>query len=167
MVVKKCWIVLALTVMLTGCSAQQTFETVLDALEPVQPQMRQVQLSVPDDASVLAMSAAETQRLYLCEGYTVTVQILSSGDLKSTFEEITGFGPEQLNPIKTQTQETVRYDCVWTAAGEGGDQVGRATVLDDGSYHYAVTVMADASVSGDLTGEWNDLFDSVKLVSTD
>ena len=58
------------------------------------------------------------------------------------------------------------YECVWTGAGEGGDQMCRAMVLDDGRFHYAVTVMAAADDAGDLAKTWQTIFDSVKL-STD
>lgn len=168
MIVKKLWIVLVLAALLTGCSAQQTFETILDGWDqPALGQMQQVQLSLPEEASVLTMQADNADRLYLCDGYTVTVQTLSSGDLARTMQEVTGFHVDQLKPVKTKTQDAERYDCVWIAAGEGGEQVGRAAVLDDGSFHYAVSVMADAAVSGELTNVWNELFSSVKLVSTD
>ena len=56
-----------------------------------------------------------------------------------------------------------RYDCVWTAAGEGEDQVGRACILDDGSFHYVVSVMAGQSRSGELQPVWQDIFDSFRL----
>ncbi len=168
MIVKKLWIVLALAAFLTGCSAQQTFENVLDAWElPVQGQMQQVQVSLPEEASVMTMQAENSDRIYLCDGYTVTVQTFLTGDLQETMQEVTGFDLDQLKLVKTQAQEAERYDCVWTSVGEGGDQVGRAAVLNDGNYHYAVTAMADASVSGELTQVWNDLFSSVSLVSTD
>ena len=157
-----------LALFLTGCSAQQTFETLLDGYDvPALAQMEQVQVSLPEEASVMTMDAGDTGKLYLCDGYTVTVQTMLSGDLQQTLQDTTGFGPAQLKLMETRTQEAVRYDCVWSAAGEGGDQIGRAAVLDDGSYHYVVTAMADASVSGELTKAWNDLFRSIKLVSTD
>lgn len=165
---KRLWIVLVLAVLLTGCSAQQTFETFLDTCDvPALAQIQQLQLSLPEEASVMTMDAGDNGKLYLCDGYTVTVQTLLSGDLQQTLQETTGFLPAQLQMIQTEVGDTMRYDCVWSAAGEGGDQIGRAAILDDGSYHYVVTAMADATSGGDMTQAWNELFGSIKLVSTD
>ena len=168
MIVKKLWILLALTVILSGCSAQQTFENILDGWEmPEEAKMQQVQLTLPDEASVMTMQADNQDRLYLCNGYTVTVQTLPSGDMEETMLEVTGFDIDRLQMVNTRTLEAERVDCVWTSAGEGGDQVCRAVVLDDGNFHYVVTTMADASVSGELTQVWNDLFSSVQLINID
>ena len=52
------------------------------------------------------------------------------------------------------------YHKVWTAAGEGGDQLGRAQILSDGEFHYVVAVMADCTASGTLAETWQALFDS-------
>jgi hypothetical protein len=55
------------------------------------------------------------------------------------------------------------YEGVWSAAGEAGDQVGRFLVLDDGSFHYCVTVLAPAQNAAQSMDAWNGLLDSVKL----
>ena len=57
-----------------------------------------------------------------------------------------------------------RWDWVWTAAGEGGDAVGRAAVLDDGVYHYCVSVMAEAGEAGALETQWSALMGSIEVV---
>ena len=60
-----------------------------------------------------------------------------------------------------------RYDCAWTAAGETGSRIGRATILDDGNYHYTMTVMADSADAGTLQETWQELFATFQVVSTD
>lgn len=165
---KKCWIVLLLVVLLTGCDARQTFETMLDDCNlPVMAQVQQVQLSLPENAAVPSMENGEGGKIYLCDGYTVTLQTMDAGDLDGTLRQITGFGREQLTVMQTTTDDIDRYQCVWSAAGEGGDHVGRAVILDDGSYHYAVTVMADFASAGELASVWQGILDSAQLVSTD
>lgn len=165
---KKCWILLALTLFLTGCGAQQTFETVSDVYDVhAMAQMQQVELSLPKDAAAASMENPDAGKIYLCDGYTLTVQTMEAGDLSRTLRQLTGYAKDQLTVMETQRGGVTRYESVWTAAGEGGDQVGRAVILDDGSYHYAVTVMADFSKAGELTPVWQDIFRSVKLVSTD
>lgn len=164
---KKCWIILALTLFLSGCSAQETFETVSDVLDvPAMAQMQQIELALPKEAATASMENPDAGKIYLCDGYTLTVQTMDAGDLNRTLQQLTGYVREQLTVMETQQGGITRYESVWTAAGEGGDQIGRAVILDDGSYHYAVTVMAEATVAGEKTAQWQEILDSIKLVST-
>lgn len=165
---KKCWILLVLTLFLTGCGAQQTFETVSDVQNvSAMAQMQQVELALPKEAATASMENPDAGKIYLCDGYTLTVQTMEAGDLDRTLRQLTGYSREQLTVMETQRSGIARYESVWTAAGEGGDQIGRAVILDDGSYHYAVTVMGDFTTAGDLTPVWQEILGSVKLVSTD
>ncbi len=158
---KKLCIVWLMSLMLCGCAAAPTFESVEDvyAKDPV-PDPRQVVLEVPEGAQVIQ---GDTGRLYLCDGYEIAVQVLSAGDLDSTMRSITGFGKEALTVVETAVSELSRYECAWSAAGEGGAEVARAAVLDDGMYHYCVTVMASAQDVGDLAEQWQEILDSVLL----
>ena len=162
---KKLCLMMVLALFLTGC-AQQTFETVSDVLDvPAMAQPQQLELVLPEEAAAQSMESSEGT-LYLCNGYSLTVQTMDAGDLDRTLRQCTGFAKDQLTVMETQQNGVKRYDCVWSAAGEGGDQVGRAAVLDDGSCHYVVTVMADFAAAGDLADTWEGILDSVSL-STD
>ena len=46
---------------------------------------------------------------------------------------------------------------------EEGEQVGRACILDDGSYHYVLSVLAQADRAAELEGVIADLFRSYSL----
>lgn len=164
---KKLLAVLALGFILTGCGGQKTLETVLDVYEPVVAQSRQLELALPEEAALATIGGADTGKLYLCDGYCVTVQTVQAGDLDNTIRNATGFSREYLTLMETQVEDVTRYDCAWTAAGEGGDQTCRGVILDDGCYHYVITVMADAQKAGDLTDTWKEILSSAKLVSTD
>lgn len=164
---KKCWIMLALALLLPGCGTQETMETVSDVYDaPVMAQVQQVELTLPEGAAVPSMENPEAGRIYLCDGYTLTVQTGEAGDLDKTLRQVTGYKKEQLTLMETQRGGVTRYECAWSAAGEGGDQVCRAVILDDGSYHYAVTAMTDSAKAGELTAVWQGILDSVRLVST-
>lgn len=164
---KKCWILVAAMLLLAGCSAQGELETVTDvyAEQSLSP-AKQIVLELPNEVAVPAMQSKEAGTLYLCDDYTVTVQTALAGDLQATIQEATGFAKEQLALIETVRGDLTCYECAWTAAGETEQQVGRAMVLDDGSYHYVVTVMADASRAGALQKTWQALFDSMYLTDT-
>ena len=159
---------LLLVVLLAGCDSSDVFEKMMDDCDlPVMAQMQQVQVSLPQEAAAPSMENAAGGKIYLCNGYTVTVQTMNAGDLDGTLRQITGFGRDQLTVMQTTNNGIDRYQCVWSAAGEGGDHVGRGVILDDGSYHYAVTVMADFLSAGELAAQWQGILDSVRLVSTD
>lgn len=147
--------------LLTGCTAAETFETVDDVYAEGEPAvMRQVSLQLPEAAEIISSDAGT---IYLCDGFEVTVQTMAAGDLNATMRSLTGFDADELTVVETGLTEAARYECVWTAAGEGGDAVGRAVVLDDGCYHYCVTVMASEDDAGALRQTWQALLDTVQL----
>lgn len=157
-----------IALLLTGCSARQTSETISDVYaEETLTAMYEVQLSLPDDAVSPSMEANDGSRMYLCDGYTLTVQRTEAGDLDKTLREISGFSKEELTVMKTSRNDMTCYETVWSAAGEGEDQICRSVILDDGKYHYCVTAMANYSLAGDLSPTWQQILDSVNLVSID
>lgn len=161
---RKCWILLLLPVLLVGCHSAETFETLGDEPElPVMAQMAEISVEIPDSAVVQVLEENTTQRLYLCGAFTLTVQTFASGDLNKTVEELCGFSPDDLQILETRSGECKRSDWVWTCAGEGGDQIGRGLILDDGSYHYCLTAMADASQIASLGAQWDQIFASFSL----
>ena len=161
----KKWIVFIFAAaLLCGCGVQPTFETVDDQdLLVVSAPVREVKLNLPAEAAKPAMQTDDGDSLYLCNGYTLTVQTLDGGDLGRTLRQVTGYWQEELQPLRTKFSGATRYDLTWSAAGEGGDQVARAVILDDGQYHYAVCVMAEADMAGQLQNTWQDLLGSVTL----
>lgn len=158
---KRVCLVLGLAFCLCGCGAQQTMETVNDEIvTPVVAAEQQVELSLPEGAT-LEVAEAEG-KLYLCEDYTVAVQTLDAGDLDKTLRTVTGYGADQLTLMRLQQGEFDRYECAWASAGEE-QQVGRTLILDDGNYHYTVTVLAPAELAGKLTEDWQALMASVRI----
>jgi hypothetical protein len=161
-------VLLALLVFVSGCAAQPVFETVSDQLDaPAMAQMRQLKVALPKEATTPTLQNEETGEFYLCDGYTLSIQTMQSGDLDATMRSLTGFSRDQLTVMETAKHGIKRYDCVWSAAGEGGDHVARAVILDDGNYHYAVTVMADFTSAGELAATWKSLLDTVRFSDTD
>ncbi len=160
---KRLWMILAAVTLLCGCGARETFETVGDvyAEEPL-PIQQEVVYKLPEDDAAQAVQS-EYGQLYFCDGYEITMQTMSSGNLDKTLRELTGFGANELTVIETGLTEAARYDCVWTAAGEGGDMVGRCVILDDGAYHYCMTAMASEEKAPSLRQAWQELFDSFIL----
>ena len=155
-----------LCLLLAGCGAQETFETVNDLYVPVSAQPQFLHVTLPEEAAVPALEHESAGSIYLCDGYTMTVQTLPGGNLDSTLTQLTGFNSDRLTLLHISQPEADRYTCAWSAAGEGTEQVGRLVLLDDGQFHYAVTVMAPAENAAALSETWQKLLDSV-AISTD
>lgn len=163
---KKLILIAGIALLFSGCAAQPTFETVSDEyMQPVLQQTRQMTLSLPEEAAALTVQSDEGGNLYFCDGYTIAVQVLEAGDLDATLRQITGFEKDALQLIQTESDGVKRCECVWAAAGEGEEQVGRAAVLDDGVNHYVLTCMAGASEAESVQEDWQTLFTSFRLLT--
>ena len=148
-------------IMLCGCSNMGAFETVMDVVPVTEVRPAgSIKLSLPEEAAVAVFENLVEGKIYLCEDYEITVQTLEGGDLEKTMQEITGFSKDRLTVMETAQGELKRYDCVWSAMGEGEVQIGKTAILDDGVWHYAVSVMADASKAELLQEKWQELFRS-------
>lgn len=157
------WITAVLLLSLAGCGAEETFETISDVYAGADPAAhRAVVLELPEGAAAPVMESGQGQ-IYLFEDFEITLQTMAAGDLKRTVKAVTGYDQEDLTVMQTQMEGISRYDFVWSAAGEGGEQIGRAAVLDDGNYHYVLTALTDAKNAGDLRKTWNAVFSSYGL----
>lgn len=162
---KKLFIILVFALCLFGCGAEETFETVNDDLwaTPAMAAAAQINLQLPDDIDQSLLSSADGSKLFLCDDFSVMLQTLPGGDMARTVQTVTGYDKQKITMIKTKKDDTEVYSCAWSVAGEGEDQICRAVILDDGVYHYAVTVMADYSLAASLEGIWTPLLESVTL----
>lgn len=161
---KKLWMVLFACILLTGCGAAEVFET-LGAVEHERnelPAMANVQISLPEEAVTETLADGDS-KLYDCGTYTVAVQTARSGDLQGTVQWLCGFSMEQLTVMESRSDGYKRFEWVWSAAGENGDILCRAAVLDDGNYHYCLYTMAEADQVSQVQGEWNEIFGSFRL----
>ncbi len=160
---KKLCLCVALVLLLTGCGQPEDFETMADTYEePQAVPAEQIWVLLPEEAAVHTAQSDGAQ-LYLCDGYTLELQTLPAGDMQATLRSVTGYGSDRLTVMERRQGELDRYECVWVAAGEGGEQVGRTAILDDGRYHYVLTLMADAESAGKLAATWQGILDSFDL----
>ena len=152
--------------LLTGCNSQ-VLETLSDAYAQPQIQpLRTLEVSLPEEAAVMTMTADAYDTIYLCDGYIVTTYIEPGGSLDRTLKTVTGYDSSRLTILETTRDGLACYQCAWSAAGEEDMQVGNGVILDDGTFHYAVSVMADASQAARLDATWQHILDSVCALST-
>jgi len=163
---KKMIAVILLTVLLAGCADQPVFETLGEVpVEGTVPQPQEVLVELPGELSQPVMQSADTGKLYICDDYSMTLQTLEGGDLERTLRHCTGYEKEELTVISTQLGDVRKYETAWTATGEAEPQIGRLAILDDGSYHYVLSVMAPSQKAGDLQETWQYLFDTFRVAS--
>ena len=160
---KKIVVFALVTMLLSGCAAEETLETVADDLvQPVMAQPREIAVSLPGEVSVPTMEG-DTGRMYLASDYEIYIQTLEAGDLNATIKTVSGYDREDLTVMETNPEGFDRYEFVWVSAGETGERLGRGVVLDDGSYHYVMTVLRDAESTENSQIVWNDVFASFRL----
>ena len=84
---------LLITALLSGCAAEDTFETVSDALiQPVMAQPRLVCVDLPGETA-LPVIENNNGRIYVCNDYEIVIQTVFSGDLEETMQTMSGRGP--------------------------------------------------------------------------
>ncbi len=156
---KVVWI-LMLALVLCGCGARETMETIADEqVLPAMAQPREITVELPGEAALPAMES-DSGRAYLCRDYEIYVQTLEAGDLDATIRILSGFDREGVTLVETTQEGMKRYEFVWSCAGEVGDRLGRAVVLDDGDYHYTLSILRDENSSANSQIVWNDIFSS-------
>lgn len=159
---KKWMFLLVACLLLSGCRAEETFETLADEILEVAAVPRQIAVALPPEAAAPA-SESEEGAIYICDGYEISLQTLPGGDLDATIRTVSGYGREDLTVMESQQGDFKRYDLVWACIGESGERIGRGAVLDDGSYHYVLCVLSDADRVQDYEEVWSALFSSYAL----
>lgn len=156
---------LLLMMCLTGCMRQErpVMETVDDELvAQIAAEPKPMAVWLPDGAAKQTMAGAgECYTWGECE---LRLQTMTSGDIRTTLEQLTGLSPDRLTVMEYEREGLQLYQTVWSSAGEEGITMGRCMVADDGEYHYCLSLLspetadngeefAQICASLDLTGE--------------
>ena len=158
------WVwILAFALLLGGCGAEETMETVADVwAEPVMVLQRNLRVELPEGAASPVSDSVGGQ-WYEWEGLEIGVQTFSAGDVDATLRSLTGFGRDALTVVETVEADCARYDFVWVSTGEDGETMNRGRILDDGNFHYCLTVSGEAEDAGETKEVWQRIFDSAYL----
>lgn len=160
---RKWFCLLTMILLLAGCRAEETFETVSDELMlPVMAAPGHISVQLPGETA-LPVIENDNGRVYVCNDYEIVIQTMEAGDLEETVKVLSGHSRENLTVMETFTDGVSRYEFVWAAAGETGDQTGRAVVLDDGDYHYCMSVLCPAEAAEKSQINWDQVFSSFTL----
>ena len=137
-------------------------ETVADEQVLSQSVAREVRVELPEE-TVLPVMETDTGELYICRDFEVSVETLPGGDLQRTVAMITGFDIEDVTVMEREVDGKVRYDLAWSCAGEMGEEIGRASVLSDGQYHYCLAVRTPEENADQCREMFNAMFESFTL----
>lgn len=160
---KKFLLFVSMILLLTGCGESETFETIADEqMLPAMAQPQEILVSLPGETAMPVVES-DNGRFYLAGDYEIHIQTLEAGDLNRTVKTLSGFERDALTVMETEQDGMRRYEFVWSCAGENGDRLGRAVILDDGSYHYTMTVLRDADTTENTQIVWHDVFASFSL----
>lgn len=160
---KKFLLFVSMILLLTGCGESETFETIADEqMLPAMAQPQEILVSLPGETAMPVVES-DNGRFYLAGDYEIHIQTLEAGDLNRTVKTLSGFERDALTVMETEQDGMRRYEFVWSCAGENGDRLGRAVILDDGSYHYTMTVLRDADTTENTQIVWHDIFASFSL----
>ena len=162
----KKWIlgmVLLFGVFFCGCNGAESFEVLGDEIGefPV-AEPAKVELKIPEDGTLDVMSGSDWQ-YYEGEHYQIILQTYPSGNLSQTLQNITGYNKDNLSVMEISGEGIDKFLCAWSAVSEEGELVGRCTVLDDGVYHYCLSVLVDAEVSGEIRDAVDAVFATYSL----
>lgn len=151
-------VLFAVVLLLSGCTVRQGYETMSDSFsEPEKSMAGEVSLLLPVGAEVVTAEHELNGKLWLCEEYWVCLRTSDAGDIEKTVLEMTGYNTEQLPVICVDSDGQKRYEFVWCSVGETGEQMNRGVIIDDGAYHYALTLHAEAESAGDLIDQWQNI----------
>lgn len=161
---KKCVVWMMVALLLTGCAAEPVYENIGDVWANSEPvgSPGTIEFSLPDGAQMEVLEDSDS-KCYTVGEWEIWTQVYPGGDVRSTMEQETGIGGDALTIIERQTQEMSLYETAWSTTGEDGMKVGRTAVLDDGTYHYCVSVMVPETDAGEAGEFYNQILDSVTV----
>ena len=159
---KKLWCVALVSCLLAGCSAEVTMETVADEQVLSQSVVREIRVELPEE-TVLPVMETDTGEIYICRDFEVWVETLPGGDLQRTVGLLTGFDLEDVTVMEREAEGEIRYDLAWSCAGETGPEVGRASIISDGEYHYCLAVQTPEENAAQCREMFNGMFESFTL----
>ncbi len=157
--------------LLAGCAAEPTWETVDDTLESVAQTSAigeepfQIIFSVPMDAVLETFSQTDTRTVYTqADGdYEIEALVLPTSDIDEVIAELTGFSPDVVETIQTKRFEMPEYRFVWYSESDEGGYLRRADVLTDTEYSYALIFSAREETGTTYHACMNEVLDSFGL----
>lgn len=155
--------------MLSGCAAEPVYETIGNAMEDTQPVAAPgtIELVLPEDAQMQVVEDEFGSKSYRIGDNEVWTQVRTGGDISATMEQVTGISAEALTVMEYQLMDMPCYELAWITATEEGMKVARTAVIDDGNYHYCVSLMMPEEKAESLGDSFSELLSGLRVSGTD
>lgn len=166
----KKWISLILTtLLLSGCGAEPVYETIGDVWANDEPVFAPagIEFAAPEDAQMEVMEGDSGEKIYRIGDWELWTGTYTAGDLSATLEEVTGLQSGNLTVISRQVGNYACHETAWTTTGEDGTWVAQTAVIEDGGYHYALSMMVPQEDADQLGRFFTQVLGSVNLAYID
>lgn len=135
-------------VLLSGCTAQTPeLLIVKDEVEtfPDSAVKYSIRVELPDGMTEAVSGGAYDERIYESEDgtYFVVTQILRGCRAEDAIRQMTGYDPENLGMIRTESSSVPEYRFSWCANGENGILTCSGIVAEDDAYCYCLSFCAE------------------------
>ena len=157
------WVLsVVLLMVLAGCSAAPTWETVEDISLPeiVQPAAYEIQMALPDGAELLWETDSGKQ--YQLNHMEIESIRYYASDLDAAVEYVSGFAADRLDILETSRFGMPEYRFAWCSQTEEGARLYRADLVMDGSTCYALICSAPED-AGEFHDQARQVFSSFGL----
>lgn len=140
---KKICLLLAGLLLLCGCQAEPQWETVDDDVAAVSAPVQEpcaITFGVPTDATEELRSEEADRSIYVQDAgdYEIISDVIEASDLDSAVRQVSGFETKNLDLVETSRFGLPEYQFAWTSESDEGRRISRASLVEDGSYYYAL-----------------------------
>ena len=156
--------VMAISSMLGGCAIQPAWETVHDGSIPVSAELEEpyeITFGIPDDAKL--QESENTQRTTYTQtdgDYEIISDVVIANNYHDAIKAVSGFAPEDIGMVETTRFGLPEYQFAWASTNEEGIYVSRASLVEDGSYFYALQFSVKEKMGTDYDLCAENIFDS-------
>lgn len=166
---KRILLCLMVGMMLGGCASEPVYETIGNAMEDTRPVSAPgtIELTLPEDAQMQVIDDEYGSKSYRIGDWEVWTQICDGGDINATLEQLTGISAEALTVMEYRLQDMPCSEVAWITTTDEGSLVCRTAVLDDGNYHYCISLMMPEEEAEVLGESFGALLEGAVISGTD
>lgn len=153
--------------LLAGCRAEVQWETVDDEVVAASGPAEApyvITFGVPEDADQAPLSE-EGRRLYVqTDGdYEILSDVVTAPNLDEALRQVSGFGRDEIEVVEARRFGLPEYRFAWASESDEGSYLSQATLIEDGSYFYALIFSVREEESRDYADCAEAVFASLGL----
>lgn len=160
-------LLLITALVLSGCTAEPTFETIGNVWENSHAEElpASIEFGLPDDIVMEVMESDDNCRSYQIGDWMLWTEICNGGDIAATMKMLTGM--EDAEMISHPSGMYSCHETAWAVTEEEGEYVMRAAVIPKGAYHYCLSMKAPVEDARQMGEVFSQILENVYLNDTD